>query len=128
MTGIVVELLHTEGCPNALEYPPQLRRLAATAGVDAPVTVRLITDAEQAHDEAFLGSPTVQVNGRDVDPGAATRTEYGLSRRLYPEPDGRRGTLPDAWVIALLRPATLTAPPTRPAPASARSTTPPCVD
>jgi len=80
---VSVEMLHTEGCPNAADYLPRLRRLLATAGVTAPVLVRLIADPEQAQRERFLGSPTIRVDGRDVDPGAAARRNYGLSCRLY---------------------------------------------
>ena len=113
MVEVAVELLHTEGCPNALEYLPRLRRLAAAAGVLEPVAVRVIADAEQADREGFLGSPTVRVDGRDVDPGAVARSDYGLSCRLYAGPDGLRGTPPDAWVTTLLCPATAGAEPAR---------------
>lgn len=112
MTEVVVELLHTEGCPNAVDYLPRLRALATAAGVVEPVAVRLIADAEQADREGFLGSPTVRIDGRDVDPGAAERTDHGLSCRLYASPDGLRGTPPDAWVDALLRSGTPAAQPT----------------
>lgn len=111
MTEVVVELLHTQDCPNAAEYLPRLRRLATAAGISEPVAVRLITHAEQADREEFLGSPTVRVDGRDVDPTAATRTDYGLSCRLYAGLDGLRGTPPDTWVTALLHPATPAAAP-----------------
>lgn len=101
---VSVEMLHTQGCPNAADYLPLLRRLAAAAGVTEPVLVRLIVDPEQARRERFLGSPTIRVEGRDVDPGADARRDYGLSCRLYASPDGPRGTPPDEWVLALLRP------------------------
>lgn len=103
---VLVEMLHTEGCPNATAYLPRLRRLLSAAGVTEPVEVRLIADPEQAQRERFLGSPTIRVQGRDVDPGADARRDYGLSCRLYAGPDGLRGTPPDEWVLALLRPDT----------------------
>lgn len=103
--NVVVEMLQTEGCPNATDYLPRLRRLAAAAGVHRPVLVRVITDPEQAHHERFLGSPTVRVDGRDVDPTAAARRDFGLSCRLYASPEGLRGMPPDEWLLALLRPA-----------------------
>lgn len=112
MAEVAVELLHTEGCPNAVDYLPRLRRLVAAAGVVEPVAVRVIDDAEQADREGFLGSPTVRVDGRDVDPDAGARSSYGLSCRLYAGPDGLSGTPPDAWVTALLRPDTPGAKPT----------------
>lgn len=101
---ISVEMLHTEGCPNAIEYLPRLRELVDRADIARPVQVRVITTPEQALRERFLGSPTIRVNGRDVDPIAGQRRDYGLSCRLYTGPDGLRGTPPEDWVLALLRP------------------------
>lgn len=100
---MVVEMLHTKDCPNAIEFLPRLRTLVADTGLSEPVQVRRIDDAEQAQREQFLGSPTVRVNGRDVDPGAGRREDYGLSCRLYAGPDGVRGTPPDEWVLTALR-------------------------
>ena len=103
---VSVEMLHTERCPNAADYLPRLRQLAQAAGVNQPVLVRLIGNPEQAQHERFLGSPTIRVDGRDVDPGADARRDYGLSCRLYAGPGGLRGSPPDEWVLALLRPDT----------------------
>lgn len=100
---MIVEMLHTEGCPHAEEYLPRLRRLVAEAGVSDPVRVRMVADAEEAQRERFLGSPTVRVDRRDVDPGADARRDYGLSCRLYRGPSGVSGMPPDEWVLALLR-------------------------
>ncbi|RMF77913.1 MAG: hypothetical protein D6744_10750, partial [Planctomycetota bacterium] len=36
----------------------------------------------------FLGSPTVQVDGVDIEPAARSRTDYVMSCRLYDTPDG----------------------------------------
>lgn len=100
---MIVEMLHTEGCPHAEEYLPRLRRLVTEAGVSEPVRVRTVADTEDAQRERFLGSPTVRVDGRDVDPGAGARRDYGLSCRLYRGPSGLSGRPPDEWVLALLR-------------------------
>jgi hypothetical protein len=100
---MLIEMLRTEDCPNAGPYLPRLRRLVADAGVTEPVRVRIIDDPEQAQRERFLGSPTVRVDGRDIDPGADHRQDYGLSCRLYGGPDGLRGTPPDEWVLGPLR-------------------------
>ncbi len=100
---MTVEMLHTEGCPNAAAYLPRLRQLVAAAGVSEPVRVRLVTDPDEAQSERFLGSPTVRINDRDVDPTADQRRDYGLSCRLYAGPDGLRGTPADEWVLTMLR-------------------------
>ncbi|GEL17001.1 hypothetical protein PA7_08380 [Pseudonocardia asaccharolytica DSM 44247 = NBRC 16224] len=102
--AMAVEMVHTEGCPHAADYLPRLRRLVADSGRTEPVRVRVVNDPDQARQERFLGSPTIRVDGRDVDPGADERRDSGLSCRLYAGPDGLRGTPPDEWVLSLLRP------------------------
>ncbi|MDQ3151082.1 MAG: thioredoxin family protein [Actinomycetota bacterium] len=99
---MIVEMLHTEGCPHAVRYLPRLRRLAVDAGVGDPVRVRVIADDDTARRERFLGSPTVRVDGRDVDPGAGARRDYGLSCRLYAGQGGPSGAPPDEWVLATI--------------------------
>ncbi|HET9117143.1 MAG TPA: alkylmercury lyase family protein [Pseudonocardiaceae bacterium] len=81
---MTVEMLHSQGCPHAADYLPRLRQLLAGAAVAQPVRVRLITDPNEAQRERFLGSPTIRINGRDVDPTADQRCNYGLCCRLYP--------------------------------------------
>jgi hypothetical protein len=100
---MIVEMLYTKGCPHAVEYLPQLQQILVGAGVTDAVQVRVIADPDQAQRERFLGSPTIRVNGRDVDPTADQRRDYGLTCRLYLGPDGMRGTPPVEWVLALLR-------------------------
>lgn len=96
-TGSVkVELLYFGGCPNAEKYLPHLRELVATTSHQ--LVEREIIDGEQAVAESFLGSPTVRVDGRDVEPGAVERTDFGMSCRIYLTPGGSRGTPPDEWV------------------------------
>jgi hypothetical protein len=101
---MIVEMLCTTGCPHAAEYLPRLRALVAGAGVVEPVRVRVISDPEEAWRERFLGSPTVRIDGRDVDPTAHERRDYGVSCRLYAGPAGLRGVPSDEWVLALLPP------------------------
>jgi len=83
-----VEVLYFDHCPNYEELLPRLRRLLADHGINADlVTTRVDTD-DDAGRLRFLGSPTVRVNGRDVDPTAGDRTEFGLQCRLYRAADG----------------------------------------
>ena len=55
-----------------------------------------------AERERFLGSPTVRIDGQDVDPGAAQRSDFGLKCRLYRSDAGTSGLPPDAWFRAAL--------------------------
>jgi hypothetical protein len=99
---VKLEVLYFDGCPGHEALMPRLRELMARAGIDAPIEVKHVESAEAAERERFLGSPTLRVNGQDVDPTAGERTDYGLKCRLYPSADRLRGTLPDEFVVAAL--------------------------
>jgi hypothetical protein len=98
-----IELLYSEGCPSYEAYLPHLRGLLAQAGVKEPVVQRQIQTETDAERQSFLGSPTLRINGDDVDPRASERADYGLRCRLYPTDDGLSGAPPDAWVLDALR-------------------------
>jgi hypothetical protein len=97
-----VEVLYFDGCPNHESLVPRLHELLARTGSDAALTLRRVETSQQAERERFLGSPTVRVDGRDVDPAAAGRDDYGLKCRLYATDEGLRGTPPDAWILDAL--------------------------
>lgn len=98
-----VELLYFEGCPSYERLLPRLRDLVAEHGAGVDIELRRVETPEAAENERFLGSPTVLVDGRDVEPGATGRSDYGLKCRLYPTSDGHSPTPPDDFVIAALR-------------------------
>ena len=77
-----VEMLYFDGCPGHEQLLPVVARLAAE--FDAVVIARAIETPEHAHTARFLGSPTVRVDGCDVEPGADERTDFGMKCRLYP--------------------------------------------
>ena len=95
----MIEVLYSDGCPNHVGFVRHLRALLAESGVDEPIReVGVETDAE-ARSLRFLGSPTLRIDGADVDPTAAGRTDYALQCRLYP---GMLGTPPDEWIRVAL--------------------------
>jgi hypothetical protein len=51
----------------------------------------------------LAAAATLRVDGRDVEPGAEGRTDFGLKCRLYRTPEGFAGTPSDAWVLEALR-------------------------
>jgi hypothetical protein len=76
-----------------------VQRLAAETG--AELRQRRIETAQEAHAARFLGSPTVRVNGRDVDPGADERTDYGLNVAFTAPPGlGQSPIPPEQWIRA----------------------------
>ncbi len=97
-----VELLYFEGCPSHDALLPRLRVLLEEAGHEGGVELRRVESPEAATAECFLGSPTLRVNGRDVEPGAAQRTDFGLKCRLYRTDAGLLGQPPAEWVASAL--------------------------
>jgi hypothetical protein len=97
-----LEVLYVDGCPSHEALMARLRVLMAQAGVDARMELTHVESVEAAEREHFLGSPTLRVNGQDVDPTAGERTDFGLNCRLYRSPDGVRGSVPDDFVVAAL--------------------------
>lgn len=100
-----VELLYFDGCPGHAELCARLPRLLEQAQVDAVIEERRIDSEGAARRERFLGSPTLRIDGHDIDAGAASRHDYGLRCRLYPIEDGLQRTPPDAWITNALRAA-----------------------
>ena len=98
-----VEVLYFDGCPNYEALLSHLRDLLhAGDAAHTPIELVRVADAETAQRERFLGSPTVRVDGDDVEPGAGDRTDFGLKCRLFATPDGLRGTPADEWVLRAL--------------------------
>lgn len=93
-----VELLYFDGCPSYERLLPRLSELVAAADPDAEFELRQVESIEAAERERFLGSPTVRVDGLDVDPGAASREDFGLKCRLYRSGEGTSGLPPEQWI------------------------------
>jgi hypothetical protein len=100
--SIQVVVLYFEGCPNYEALLPHLRELVVSSGVETDIELVRVEDAVTAERERFLGSPTVRVNGEDVEPNADQRTDFGLKCRVFATPAGLRGTPADEWVLAAL--------------------------
>jgi hypothetical protein len=96
---MMIELLYFDGCPNHEQLVEHLPRLLERAAVTAKIVLRNIANDEHAQRERFLGSPTIRVDGRDIEPGADERHDYGLKCRIYHTAAGLTGTPADAWIL-----------------------------
>ncbi len=101
--ALMVELFYFDGCPNHARFLPHLRRLLHDAGIPAGVQLVKVTTDAQAQQLRFLGSPTLRINGRDVDPSADRRHGYGLQCRVYDAAAGYSGAPPDEWIERAVR-------------------------
>jgi hypothetical protein len=90
-----VEFLWWEECPSHERALAELREAMAAAGLDpAAVEVRHVGTEEQAARERFGGSPTIRVDGRDLQPDDGSAAA-GLTCRVYRLRDGRASPTPD---------------------------------
>ena len=97
-----VELLYFDGCPSYEALLPELRATLAQEGIEGEIELRRVETIEAAERERFLGSPTVRVDGADVDPAAGEREDFGLKCRLYRSEEGMSRTPPPQLVRAAL--------------------------
>ena len=101
-----VELLYFDDCPSYERLLPRLRALVDAHAPSTEIELRRIDSQDAAERERFLGSPTVLVDGEDVDPSASARTDFGLKCRLYRTADGYSQTPAEELIVAAINRAT----------------------
>jgi hypothetical protein len=95
-----IEVLYFEDCPNYLPAVDRLRTVLRQEGLPAEVSQIEVRDASAAKAWKFFGSPTIRINGLDIDAESRAVTETGFACRRYP------GGLPSEEMIrAALREA-----------------------
>jgi hypothetical protein len=94
-----IEFLYWEDCPSHPEARKLLGEVLAEVGVEASVAeIEVLTD-EDAERLGFPGSPTIRVNGFDVDPVGAKQMGTALTCRVYRREDGRFSPVPSKEMI-----------------------------
>ena len=93
-----IEILYFDGCPNHEAAQALVERVAAEFQLDTMPNLVQVPNLAAATTMRFLGSPTVRVNGRDVEPGAEERTDYVLACRVYRSESGFSGQPDERWI------------------------------
>src|SRR5260370_28767346 len=78
-----VEVLYIDVCPHFPSTVDAVRGVLAQYGLTCPVIETTVRDQEMAVRMGFLGSPTVRINGLDIEPSARQRTTFGMMYRTY---------------------------------------------
>ena len=100
-----VEFLWFDDCPNHAATRALLREVLDELAPGTPVEDVNATDPETAARLRFPGSPTIRVNGRDVDPTYTDPGDYTPRCRLYRTSEGLRGNPERSWVEEAIRSA-----------------------
>ena len=88
-----IEFLFWRGCPSHPEARELLDEVLAARRIQASIEEVEVTTQEEAERLRFPGSPTIRVDGRDVDPAGAV-ARPALTCRIYHLPDGRVWPVP----------------------------------
>ena len=78
-----IEVLYFEDCPNYVPTIDRLRTVLREEGLSVDVREIEVKDASAAERFGFIGSPTVRINGLDIDAAARSLVGGGLVCRLY---------------------------------------------
>lgn len=78
-----IDVLYFEECPNHLPTLNRVKAVLEEEGYNAELREVLVPDLETARRVNFLGSPTVRINGIDIEPAAQNGSEFGLMCRRY---------------------------------------------
>jgi hypothetical protein len=94
---VQVSFLYYEDCPSHDLALERLGEVIAEEGLPAEVEVIKVESEEQAHDLRFVGSPTIRVDGQDIDP--PRDSPYALTCRAYRLEDDRISPIPSKDMI-----------------------------
>jgi len=78
-TPLQVTVLYSEGCPATADTIRLLESCAAECGILIDLRTERIDTQDDADRTRFLGSPTVQVEGVDIDPSVRGSYVFGFA-------------------------------------------------
>ena len=102
---MTVELLYLPGCPHHHQTSGLICKVLSEHGLRARFTETAIANLEEAQRRRFPGSPTVRVNGRDIEGGPNKPLAVGFACRTYWVDGKPQGVPPRAWLEDAIRAA-----------------------
>jgi mercuric ion transport protein len=100
-----IEVLYFDGCPNHRLTREQVKDGLRQENLAAEVVEVNVPDQATALSLSFLGSPTVRVDGLDIEPSARLSKDFGLMCRTYSDGGKQVGVPPLDLISAALRDA-----------------------
>jgi len=78
-----IEVRYFESCPNHKPTVERVQQVIDRLAVDADVSEVEVTQDDDPATMKFLGSPTVLIDGQDIDPAQRERASYGFGCRTF---------------------------------------------
>ena len=98
-----VELLWFDGCPSHEPARAMLEDVLAELAPGTPIEDIDASDPAKAERLRFPGSPTIRIDGHDIQPGFEDPGDYAPRCRVFPTPAGLRGVPPREWIEDAVR-------------------------
>lgn len=100
-----IEILYFDGCPNHRPAVERVKAIVKQEGVAAEISQVNVPDEATAQAVGFLGSPTIRIDGLDVEPLSRFSRKYGWMCRTYTDGGGIEGLPSRELVRAAIREA-----------------------
>ena len=93
-----IELLYLEDCPNHVPAMEMVREALDSLGQKDRIHEIEVRNQAEAEAIRFVGSPSIRINGSDMEPWARTAKGFGLSCRTYVN-GSQRGGVPSREML-----------------------------
>jgi len=77
--AVQIKILYSEGCANTPPTVELIGNMAQELNIPVNIKMVIVGSEEQARKMRFLGSPTVQIEGFDIEPSARDSIAFGLT-------------------------------------------------
>lgn len=100
-----LEVFWFDDCPNHHAATALLKETLDELGVSAEIEMVKVPDLETGEKTKFAGSPTIRVNGKDIDPSYEDTGDYTPRCRVYFTSEGFKGLPEKGWIVDAVREA-----------------------
>jgi glutaredoxin len=101
---MVIRVLTFEGCPNCEATKDLVEETVKELHLQADIETIQVGNEDEAKRFGFLGSPTIQVDGQDIEAGRRGE-KASFSCRVYRTPNGITGVPPKGLLMDAIRDA-----------------------
>ncbi len=91
-----------DGCPNADATEKLVRETVSKLEIDASIEIIKVTYNEDAVAKRFLGSPSIRIDGKDLEVEEEAQTQYSMRCRVYRQGDSQTGIPPKDLLVSAL--------------------------
>ncbi len=80
-----IQLLYFDGCPSWRRAEENLKTAMDEAGITDPIDHVRVETPEKAKELSFPGSPTIRIDGEDIEVRTDAGKAFSLACRIYRE-------------------------------------------